>query len=76
MATATAQEILSELNETILKVLKNGQALTSEGYRYTKADLDTLKQFRRELQAEISGSSSIDQSTRLRIMRPRRESDE
>lgn len=55
---ATATEILAAIDTAILDILANGQDVSFNGRRYTKADLPTLQKMRAEYASLVATSTS------------------
>lgn len=56
MAKAAAEK-LEEVNTAITKVLGGGQSYQMGSRKLTRANLDVLREMRRELQAEVAAES-------------------
>lgn len=58
MADTTAQEMLEAVNAAILRLLGGFHEAEFNGRRYRQHDLDTLRRFRADLEAEVGREES------------------
>lgn len=66
----TSQQLLDAVNAAILDLIQGGQEVTINGRRYRRAELEQLREMRKELESEVARLESGSNTVRARRVIP------